>query len=213
MEDTEEARQVRGDLDFGSMRERVGAPGSDSTLLFEEIEIGVPGNAAESENGVGTEDSDLAFKIGAAIEDFRGEWLVFRGRTADSSGDVDIGEVKTIVAADGCRLIGESSPVESFVQEVAGTVTGEDAAGAVASMRRWRETENEKMRTRIAESGHAAAPVVPVAERTALFAGDSLAVGYEPGALAARDNLVGNDLERGRGFHFLPLRMPARTTA
>src|SRR5262249_45617003 len=69
--------------------------------------------------------------------------------------------------------------VERRHQEIAGAadaIAGEDAAGAVGAVRRWRETHEQQARARIAGAGHRPAPVGLVAIGAPLLLRDTRAV-------------------------------------
>src|SRR5262249_52923187 len=85
------------------------------------------------------------------------------------------------------------------VEPVAGGVAGEDAPGAVATVRGGREPEDEQPRARIAEPGHGPAPVGLADERAPLHARDLLAVRDEARAEAALDDRALEGGERAAG--------------
>ena len=69
--------------------------------------------------------------------------------TAD--GDPQICQVQPIPCGGAGRLAGEPGPVECGEQPVPGTVTGEDAPGAVTAIRGWGESDDQDPRLGVAE--------------------------------------------------------------
>ena len=85
-------------------------------------------------------------------------------------------------------LVGEAGVVECLVEEIAGAVAGEDAAGAVGAVGSGGESDDDEAGLGVAERGDGAAPVGFVAVGAALGLGDVLAVFAEAGALVAIDD-------------------------
>ena len=86
-------------------------------------------------------------------------------------------------------MVGEAGIVEGLVEEIAGAVASEDAAGAVGAVCTGGEADDDEAGFGIAERGDGAAPVDFVAVGAALGLGDGLAVFAEAGALVAVDDL------------------------
>ena len=213
MKDAEKAREIGSYRDLGAMRKPVRRAGLDFSLLLEEVDVSIPCDAAEGQNSSRLKDREFAFEVGATIQDFGRQGLVFGWRATDSRGDVAIPELEAVPAADRGGLVRETGLVESLVEKIARAVAGENSSGAVASVSGGGEAQDEQLRAGIAESGDAASPIVPVAVGAALFAGNPLAVGDKTRALAAGGDFVRNDLQCGAGVHCLPLRISARMTA
>src|SRR5262249_40941449 len=117
--------------------------------------------------------------------------LVSRRRAADAGGDVAVAEAETVALVKGRWLIGKAGPVEGGVEEVAGAVAGEDAAGAVAAVRRGGQADDDHARPRIAEACDRLAPVIVMAEGAALGPRDLFAPGNQArAAVAANDGVV-----------------------
>ena len=89
-------------------------------------------------------------------------------------------------------MIRKPGAVQSPIQEFPAPVSRECAPGAVPSMSRRRQADDQDPRVRIPEPGDGATPVHPIAEGGAFRAGDSLAVSHEPRTLAACDNFGGH---------------------
>src|SRR5256714_81553 len=95
----------------------------------------------------------------------------------------------------GGRLVGKSAASERGEQEVARPVAGEDASRAVASVRRRGEAEDDRPRTRVAESRQWPSPVVLCGEGRARFARDLLPPRDEARAAPAAAHLRGEPRE------------------
>src|SRR2546423_5375420 len=95
----------------------------------------------------------------------------------------------------GGRLVGKSAASERGEQEVARPVAGEDASRAVASVRRRGEAEDDRPRTRVAESRQWPSPVVLCGEGRARFARDLLPPRDEAWAAPAAAHLRGEPRE------------------
>src|SRR6266849_6606559 len=101
--------------------------------------------------------------------------------------------------------VGEPGAVERRHEEVAraaGAVAGEHAPRPVRAMCCRGETEDQQPRARIAEAWNRLGPVRLVAERSALFAPDPLAMLAQPRAAMAGDDGVANGFHHTR--HALP---------
>jgi len=193
--DAEEEGRGGGELGLCAVGERVGGSRGDGAALLQDFEVGVPGDFSEGQDGARLEDFQFAEEIVAAIRDFGGERLVGGRGTANGGGDVGVFQFEAVVAADGSGLIGEAGFVEGCEEKIAGTVAGEDAAGAVAAVSGGGEPENEELRVRIAETGDGSAPISPIAEGAAFFLGDFFAVDNEARALATGDDFLIQDAE------------------
>src|SRR5438445_6337947 len=80
--------------------------------------------------------------------------------------------------------------MERREQEVAGTIAGEDSAGAVPAVGGRAEPPHEHPRLRIPEPGNGLRPVVPFGVPLRLQPGRLLAPRHETRTLPARDDLV-----------------------
>src|SRR5690606_35135773 len=94
-----------------------------------------------------------------------------------------------VVGRNGGRLGGESGLMQRTVQEIAGTVAGEHAAGAVGSVGSRSEADEQYFGVDGAKSRHRFPPVVAVLVRFALRLGNTCTVFPEPGAPVAGDDL------------------------
>src|SRR5207237_5717400 len=98
-------------------------------------------------------------------------------------------KLKAIVTRHARWLIGQAGAMHRAVEPIAGTVAGEDAAGAVTAVRRRRKADDEDPGSGVAKTGHGPTPVGPFAISGAFFAGDKLTPLDQSGTAEA-----GNDL-------------------
>ena len=193
--DAEKAGVARGEFGFCAVGERVGGARGDGAALLQDFEVSVPGDFSERQHGARLEDFQFAEEIVAAIREFGGERLIGGRSAADGGGDVGVFQLEAVVAANGSGLIGEARSVERGEEKIAGAVSSENAAGAVAAVGGGSEAENEELGMRVAETGDGLAPVGPIAKGSAFFLGDFFAVNDEARALAAGDDFFVQDTE------------------
>lgn len=154
-------------------------------------EIGLPGDAAEDDDDLEVgEELEFLFEEGAAGGDFVGCWFVTGWGAVDGAGDPGVAEEEAVVAVGAGGLVGEAGVEEGLIEEVAGAVTGEDAAGAVGAVSAGGEAEDEEAGGGVAEGGDGAAPVGLVEIGAALDLRDEAAVLAEAGAALAGDDLL-----------------------
>jgi len=92
--------------------------------------------------------------------------------------------------------------VQHRVHEVARSVSGERAAGAIGTVGAGSEPEHEDTGVGISEAGNGFAPVLAVAVSATLLAGDLLAIHDQTRATSAGDDLSVQNLEPVRDGHF-----------
>lgn len=83
-------------------------------------------------------------------------------------------------------LIRETGFVQSPEQPIAAAVAGKNSTGAIAAVRRGRESDNQQTRVRVAKTRHRLAPIVLLCKPLYFLARDSLAPcnqAYAPAAL------------------------------
>jgi hypothetical protein len=73
--------------------------------------------------------------------------------------DKAIAQLQAIVAVYGRGLTSKTMRVQGPVEPFAATVAGKSAAGAVATMRRRRQADDEEARLRISKTRHWFAPI------------------------------------------------------
>lgn len=60
--------------------------------------------------------------------------------------NVAVDQAKAVVSGDGLWLIGEAEAMKCPIKPVSGTIAGKDPAGAIASVRRRCEADNQQSR-------------------------------------------------------------------
>src|SRR5262249_43400006 len=103
-----------------------------------------------------------------------------------------------VVAVDAQRLVRVARAVQRREQEVTRTVTGEHTAGAVPSVRRGCETDDQQAGAWVAEAGHRPRPGVPGTKARDLLHRTALAPFDEPRARATLDHVL---FDAPRGVH------------
>src|SRR5262245_19546493 len=132
----------------------------------------------------------------SARRDLRGRRAIGGRRAAGDRRHEGVVEVESVVTGNGRRLVGESGAVERRVEPVAALVAREDAAGAIAAVGGRSEPDDEEPRPRIAEPGHGASPVDPLAEARDPLARHALAMRDQPRAQPAADDTALDAPER-----------------
>src|SRR4029077_11424492 len=89
----------------------------------------------------------------------------------------------------------ESGRVQHRIHEVAGSVSGERAAGASGAVGAGSKSENEDAGMGIAEAGNGLAPILAVAVSAALLAGNLLAIHDQARTKRAADDFRIQNLE------------------
>jgi hypothetical protein len=162
--------------------------------------VNIEGEAAEDEHAAEVfEEGEFAFEIGLAGADLVRVGLVIGWGATDGGGDPGVVEGEAVAAMGGGGLVGEAGFVEGAEEEVAGTVAGEDAAGAVGAVGAGGEAENKEAGGGVAEARDGAAPVVFRLVSAALHLGDVLAVLAEARAEVAGGDVASEGGERGAG--------------
>ena len=88
----------------------------------------------------------------------------------------------------GGGLVGEAGLVKGAVEPLAAAIAGEHPAGAVGSVRRRRQADDQEPCPRVAKVRHRPAPVVASEESLAFFTGDVAAILAQPRARLASDD-------------------------
>src|SRR5205085_8776798 len=130
--------------------------------------------------------------------------LIVRRCAADDRRHVCISEGETVVTRDRRRLIGEPGAMERGVEPVTAAIAREDAARAVAAVRRRSEPDDPEARPWIAEARERLPPVRPFLEAAHLFTRHPLAVLDEAGTAAAADDPTVERRERRQALQRAP---------
>jgi len=168
----------------------------DLVLVAKDGQIDVEGQASERDyNFQIAQQFQIFFQIRPAVTDLFRERLVVRRSATHSRADVSAGEHQPVVARNAGGLRSETSLEKSPIEEVAGAVAGEHAAGPIGAMRAGRKADQEHAGVRIAKSGHWPGPIILIAVGATFHASDLLAIFDQPGALPASDDLAIQDLK------------------
>lgn len=114
----------------------------------------------------------------------RRRFIVRRNATAYRA-DERIAQFESIVGMVGVGLVGKAGAIESAHQGVARRITRKNAPGAIAAVRRGRETEDDHARVCVAKASDGSAPIGPITKGAAFLSGDSFAPERESGAAFA----------------------------
>lgn len=121
------------------------------------------------------EQGELAIEERPARISLVGQRRVCRRGTLHCRRHPRTAQFESVPAVRGSRLVGEPRLVHRAVEPVPAAVSGEHPTRAIRAVRRRGEAENQETRRRVAETRHAATPIVVVPESGALFEGDTLA--------------------------------------
>jgi hypothetical protein len=173
--------------------------------------ITVEGDLSEADDDADSREGfDFSGKVDGAVANLLRERLVAGRGAADDGGDPGVAEFEAVVAGDGARFAREAEFVEDGIHEVAGTVAGEGAAGAVGSVGAGGEAEDKDSGAGIAKAGDGASPVGLVVVGAAFGFADAAAVGAETFASFTGGNGFVNLLEElsrtvcAGGCHCIP---------
>src|SRR5436189_6374580 len=91
---------------------------------------------------------------------------------------------------DGRRLVREPEEMQSAVQPISRTISGENAAGPIAAMGCRGQTDDHEARIDRAEAWYGTAPVFPIAKAADFIARYGFPILYESRTPPAIDNLT-----------------------
>jgi len=162
-----------------------GGTTGDDALGLEDVEVDVEGDLTEGDDDfeVG-EEFKLALEVRTAVAEFLGSGFVAGRGAVGGGGDVKVVELEAVFAGDGDGLGGEASLVKDAVEDIAGAVAREHAAGAVGAVGSGGQAEDKDAGVGIAEGGNGASPVGLVAVGAALEFRNFRSVRAEAGAAA-----------------------------
>src|SRR5262249_44813301 len=113
--DAEQAERTRNNFCLGTMRKLEKRARSNGAALLQKLEGAVPSDFSQRENRFGPQDFKLVFKINAAARNFSERRFVVRRRATASGDNVGVGQLQSIVAMKGSKLIREARFVERRV--------------------------------------------------------------------------------------------------
>jgi hypothetical protein len=197
---SEQSRQVSGKLVANSVTKPERRKTLDFAAIFQQPQVNTHRNAPKGENRARPQNFKLALEIRTAVRKLRGQRLVRGRRAANSSNDIGIFQREPVAAMRRSRLVRESSAKQRVKQEISRAIARKHPPGAVPSMRRGRESKDQQLRVRVAESRHRFAPVFTVPERQPLFTRHSFAVFHQPRTLPASDDFFVQHPKRAHQF-------------
>ena len=191
-----EKMQPIGEEILGTVGEAVLGSAADDARVEQVGEIAVESDLSKADDDTDARQGlDFSGQMCCAVANFLGEGLVAGRGAADDGGDPGVAQLEAVVAGDGAGFAGEAELVQDWVHEVAGTVTGEGAAGAVGSVGSGGEAEDEDSGAVVAEAGYRARPVGLVMIGTSFCFADAAAVVAKTGAALTGDDGFVNLLE------------------
>jgi hypothetical protein len=181
---------------LGAVGEAVLGFAADDAGVEQIGEIAIEGDLSQADDDTDAwQGMDFSGQMGGAVANLLGERLVAGWGAADDGGDPGVTQLEAVVAGDGAGFAGEAKLVQDGVHEIAGTVAGEGAAGAVGSMGSWGEAEDEDSCSWVAKAGYGAGPVGLVVIGTPFGFADAAAVDAKTGAAFTGDDGFVNLLE------------------
>jgi len=139
----EQPRRWWWQLDFSAMREAVRRARRDEVALLQYLEVGIPGDATQNQNCPRLQDADFALHVSTTVQDFAWQWFIVWRGTPRRGSDVTIDQLQTVIAPYRYRLVRESSFVKCGKKKIAGAVASKYATGAISSMSRGSESDNQ----------------------------------------------------------------------
>src|ERR1700675_3052549 len=181
---------------FGAVAEFVLPLTNNQLSSLQVVEIGFESDSPQSNDDAQIfQPFEFALQIRSAVGQFHGQRLVIRRRAAGGGSDIKTGQHLAIVAGSRGGQEGESRLVQHRINEVAGSVSGERASGAIGAVGAGSESENEDAGMGITEPGNGLAPVLAVAVSAALLARDLLAIHDQTRTPRAADDFGIQNLE------------------
>src|SRR5580658_4644592 len=191
---------------FSSVAECIGTLAGDYLPPQQVVEIGFKTDSSERHDDAQIfQTLKFSFEIRSAVSELLRQRLVVRRRAARRRGYIKIGEHEAVIAVGGRRLIRKANFVQHRIHKLAGSVSGERPPGAVRAMSAGSQSKHQHARFGIAESRNRFAPVLMVAVSAALLASNELAIGDQPRAARAADDLGIQNLEPVGQMHSLLL--------
>ncbi len=154
-------------------------------------------NLAQSDNDLEVfQQTQLAQKKRAAIQDFRRKQFV-QGRCTSTCGrNVAVDQTKSILTRNRCRLVRKAEFVKGTVEPVSTSISCKHSAGAVPSVCCRCETHEKDLGVWIAEAWVWLSPILPVLKPPGFLLSNFLAPPDQSWTSSASHDLLLNFLER-----------------
>jgi hypothetical protein len=182
-------RRIRGYDVLAIVGENKSRAGPDHAPVAQNSEIRVERDFAEHDHHAqALEQIELTLEILAAVVEFIGRGFVGGRGAADGGGNICVREPHAVIARNAFRLRCEPSLEKRAIEKIAGAVAREHAAGAIASVRRGCESDDQQTGARVAKTRDRKAPVNPIAISASPDEGDLLAIFAKARAALTGDN-------------------------
>jgi hypothetical protein len=107
-------------------------------------EVAVPGDLTQADDDLDPgQEGDFVGEVRRTGANLFGGGLVAGRSAVDDGADPDAAEAEAILKVCGVGLVGEAGVMKDRIEEVAGAVAGEDAAGTVAAVGSRSEAEGQ----------------------------------------------------------------------
>jgi hypothetical protein len=138
-----------------------------------------------------SKQGELGLEVGSASLQLLSGGPIIGRSTANSSGDVTIGQHQSVPPGSGYRVIGPPIAMQGFVQPFTARIACKDAAGAIATVRSRCKSHDQQPGLRVPKPGHGPGPVLHLCELPFAGTTDLSAVIAKPRATTAARDLVG----------------------
>lgn len=174
---------------LGAVGEAVGGFAGDDAGVEQVGHVAIEGDLAEADDDADAgECLDLGGEVGGTVADLLRGGFVSGRRATDNGGDPGMAELEAVVAGGGGGLVGESHLMENGIHEIAGAITGEDAARAVGAVGSRGQAKDEDAGAGVAKAGDRPGPVGLILVGATFGFADAPAVVAEPGAAFTGDD-------------------------
>ncbi len=154
-------------------------------------QIALPGDAAQSQDHPHPPQQDqFPAQVRQTGLFLLGGGSVLGRDTAHGSRNERVDQSKTVLAVKAGRLITEAGAVESRIEKLTASVTGEHAPCAIGAVCTWCQADEQQTSLGVTKRRHRTAPVFPIPVGPAFFYRHSLAIVHQPGTKTTLHNLL-----------------------
>ena len=126
--------------------------GHRPAVLLIRCKKGIESNLSQcDDHAEASKQSKFFNQVRPAAFEFNPARLVLRRRAPDRRSDITTSELQTVVSMNRLWLIGKSRSMQRSVEPVAAAISRKYSAGAIASMRRRRQTHDQQPCIKITE--------------------------------------------------------------